>query len=576
MNLFIKCFSRWTCSFALCLSVLRAPAQVAVQIVTNFTGSTYFNGLNSGNSTAIPPDPNGAIGPKHFVELINGSFTVYDKTHGTNVQRIADWKFWQNAGLSAISSGTGLADPRIIYDPVSQRWFATMVDFDANAAGLGEDYTLEANDFLLAVSTNSDPRSFPNSSGSGAGSWHGFIFQADPDSGAFADFPTMGLDGEGVRISGDMFHGMDNPVGAALVSIPKADLITNTPTIANLTWFGVMSHADRGQVLQPVTCFDGTSHGNILAAGDVGSDGNPHSNLVCFAVTNATGPGAGLTDSTNLIVSPYLIPFNVDNIDPPQGWFTVPQPDNTTTLSGNDARFSSRVYAVGGVIYAVHSTELNGRMAIRWYRISAANQALLEAGTIADTDLDLFFPSIAANADGTVIVGCNGSSVNMNVSCYAIAGQTINGVTTFGSLILLQSGVTSYHGDDELLAELLDEPLLSRWGDYSTLSVDPTDPTRFWSIQMLPPDADNSDVWSTEITELLTSQPLPLLGIAVAGTNVLVSWPGSANGFQLQAAVSLTPAAAWTNVVQTLSTNGGIISALVPVSGHQQFFRLQK
>ena len=555
----------WTHSVALFLFVWGVPAQVAVQIGRNFTGSTYFNGVNSGNSAAIPPDPNGAIGPRHFVEFINGTVAVYNKTNGLSVQRKSNLKFWADAGL-IISRDSDVADPRVIYDPISQRWFVSQVDFDATAAALGQDYTLEANDFLLAVSATSDPTD----------QWHGFMFQADPDNGDFADFPTMGVDSNAVYLSGDMFHGLDNPVGAALVSIPKADLLGGTPTIANRTWFGVMDYDVRGQVLQPVTCFDGSSSGNILAAGDVGADGNAHSNLVSFAVQNAAGPGATNTASTNVSVSPYAVPFNSVNIDPPQGWFTALQPDGTTTLSGNDARFSARVYGVGGVIFAVHNTELNGRMAVRWYRLSAAHHTLLESGTIADTNLDLFFPAIAANTNGTVIIGCNGSGLDTYVSCYAIAGQTVNGVTTFGSLLLLQSGVTSYHGDDELWAELLDLPLLSRWGDYSTLSVDPADPTRFWSIQMFPPDAANSDVWSTQITELLTSQVLPPLNIAPAGTNVLVSWPSSAIGFELQSAASLAPPVPWANVTQMASTNGAIISVLVPVAGRQQFFRLKR
>jgi len=119
-------------------------------------------------------------------------------------------------------------------------------------------------------------------------------------------------------------------------------------------------------------------------------------------------------------------------------------------------------------------------------------------------------------------------------------------------------------------------PFISRWRDYSTVSVDPSDPTRFWSIQMFPSDAASNDVWSTQITELLTSQVLPHLTIAKTGTNVMVSWLGIAAGFQLQSATSLTPPIAWSNVTNTASTNGGTISVLVPVSGNQTFFRLQR
>src|SRR5439155_13743405 len=163
-------------------------------------------------------------------------------------------------------------------------------------------------------------------------------------------------------------------------------------------------------------------------------------------------------------------------------------------------RFSAKVYCVGGVLYAVHNTYLNGRIAIRWYRIRAADNVLLESGTIADTNLDLFFPSIAANAYGVVVIAFNGCSINTFISCYAMAGQTINGVTAFGNRLLLQASADSYHGFDE--AGLGNET--SRWGDYSATSVDPSDPNRFWAIQMYDSGSqfDLWSVWSTQITEL--------------------------------------------------------------------------
>ncbi len=97
-------------------------AQVTLQVGHNFTGSTY--GVNT---QALPPDSNGTIGPRHFVEFINGEFAVYNKTNGTNIKRISDLKFWSNAGVILATSDV-VTDPRIIFDPLSQRWFATMVD----------------------------------------------------------------------------------------------------------------------------------------------------------------------------------------------------------------------------------------------------------------------------------------------------------------------------------------------------------------------------------------------------------------------------------------------------------------
>jgi hypothetical protein len=541
--------------FSLCALLLAGtslPAQPTVTIGQNYPSSTY-----NVNSTALPPDANGAIGSKQFVEFINGTVAMYNKTNGVRMTRKTDVKFWADAGV-IVSSDSAVTDPRVIFDPLSQRWYATQVDFDATAS----DPTLESNDFLFALSDTSDA----------TGTWHGFSFQADPDTGFFADFPTLGVDSNAVYISGDFFFGNSSPVGPGLLSIPKSDLLTNTPSIANRTWFGVMDYSVRGQVLQPVTCFDGSSSGNILSVGDIGMTSDFHSNLVSFAVLNSATTNATLTASTNLIVLPYMVPDNAVEGAP---LLTPTQPDDTQALQANDARLSAKVYAVNGVIYAVHNTELNNRIAIRWYRINATTRTLMEMGTIADANLDLFFPSIAANSNGVVMICCNGCGLGTFVSSFAYPGATVNGVTTFGPSVLLQSGTTSYHGDDEQLADLLDTPPLSRWGDYSATSVDPNNSSNFWTIQMIPTD---TDVWTTQITQLIVSQAVqpPTLRIAAAGQNVQFSWPSSATGFQLQSASTLSPTPNWATLSPTLVTNGNSISAVLPISGAQNFFRLKQ
>jgi len=547
--------------FAFHQTVLLLCAQPVVTTVgRNFTGST----LNYNNYNGVPPDCNGAVGPRHFVEFINGNFTVYNKTNSNSV-RITDTKFWANAGVTLANSDL-LSDPRIIYDPSVQRWFASEVDFDGNAAQSGGDPTLEANDFLIAVSATSDPSSSP-------GTWHGFLFPADPDTGYFADFPTLGVDGIAAYLSADMYHGETNETGATLVSIPKSDLLAASPTIANRSSFGILDLAAHGQILQPNNCFDGSVTGKVLAASDLGNDSDPHSNIVSSTVLNAGGPAATLSPATFIPTLPWIVPDS-PYLSAPS--FHPIQPDGSDTLQANEARFSAKIPAVGGVLYAIHNTYLNDHIAIRWYRVRAADNALLESGTIADPNLDLFFPSIAANSYGVVVVCFNACGLSSYIGCCAMAGQTLNGVTTFGDRLTLQSGVTNYHDLNEIIGGLFGEPSTSRWGDYSATSVDPADPNRFWTIQMYPsgtdPNSLDSGVWSTQITELITT-PQPFLTIQPAGTNVTVSWPNVA-GYHLQFATNL-PSISWSNVVQTPLTNGTQLSVLLPVSPGRQFFRLQ-
>src|SRR5579871_1576027 len=81
-------------------------ASPVVNIGQNFIGSSFET-----NSQALPPDANGAIGPQHFVELINGAFNVYDKTTGENVLPLSDLDFWSGAGLN-LTSDQAITDPR--------------------------------------------------------------------------------------------------------------------------------------------------------------------------------------------------------------------------------------------------------------------------------------------------------------------------------------------------------------------------------------------------------------------------------------------------------------------------------
>ena len=528
-------------------------AAVTVTVGKNFIGSSYVT-----NSQFVPPDADGAIGPGRFMEFVNGTVAVYNTTNGLSVQRKNNLDFWTDAGV-VLSSVTQTSDPRVIYDPTVQRWFVVQVSLNSSAS----DPTTEANNFLLAVSATASPN----------GTWHGFKFQADPDNGYFADFPTLGVDSNAVYLSGD-FYSASVAKGPGLLSIPKADLISATPTVANRHWFGVMDYAVRGEVMQPAICFDGSGNGSVLSIGDIGNDSSPHSNVVWSAVQNAGGLSPTLSAAASLNVLPYEVPDNAD-LGVPQ--FTARQPDNSTTLMANDARLSASVYAVGGVLYAVHTTEISGRIALRWYRIRAADHALLEQGTIADANLDLFFPSIAANQYGVVVIGCNGSSAATLVSSFAYAGETRNGQTTFGGSTLLKAGVVNYHDGNEVLAQLLGDPVVpSRWGDYSALSVDPADPTRFWTIQTYPTAMDDSGVgiWSTQITEIIATTP-PSLAIAPAGTNVLVSWPLYAANYQLQVNTNLSSAASWTLLTPTTTTNGFVISALVAKNTAAKFFRLK-
>jgi hypothetical protein len=517
----------WLLSLGWLLLCSSSWAAVVVFVGQNFTGSTL--GVDS---TALPPDSNGAAGPDHFVEFINGRFSVYSKTNGARVQTKTDRVFWSQAGVT-VQSRWQFTDPRIVFDSLAQRWFAVEVDLDSLNSS-------RANHFLLAVSATADP----------TGAWNGVLFTADPGGVNFADFPTLGVDPAGVYLSADLFDPFERNIRPLLVSIPKANLLTATPTAGGRTSFTNLSYSTHGEILQPAVRLDAGPGGAALAVGDLGLDFNAHTTLKGVTILNAAS-NATLSAVATVDVSPYEVPIN------------PPQPDGSSNLDDGDTRFGAAVQAVGDVLYAVHGSQVNNRAAIRWYRISATDYSLLESGTISDTNLHFFFPSIAANAQGTVVIGFNGCSANTFVGSYAAVGQTVNGLTAFNSPRLLKAGVASYQnaGSDGV----------SRWGDYGATSTDPADTARFWTIQAIP---TGPSTWSTQITELITGPPS--LAITLSNSDAVVSWPAYAAGFQLQSNAFLNLTNAWNAVAQPPITNGNRLSVQLPASDTQTFFRLKQ
>src|SRR5262249_53572767 len=140
-----------------------------------------------------------------------------------------------------------------------------------------------------------------------------------------------------------------------------------------------------------------------------------------------------------------------------------------------DTRFSSHVVEQGNNIWAVQSVLVNGRDAIAWYRISVTTGSLVENGTIADSSLNFYYPAIAVNETGDVVIGFSGSSTTTFLSAYALTG-TFNGTTTtLGNPQVVKAGTGPYFLDFGTGR--------NRWGDYSEVVLDPNDHQTFWAVQ---------------------------------------------------------------------------------------------
>src|SRR5262245_4410084 len=102
----------------------------AFGIGQNFVASTL--GADSG---FLPPDTDGAVGPNHYVEFINGQFKVFNKSNGSVAESRSDSSFWTARANVSLSGVSFVSDPRIVYDHSSQRWFASEITVIKDAGG---------------------------------------------------------------------------------------------------------------------------------------------------------------------------------------------------------------------------------------------------------------------------------------------------------------------------------------------------------------------------------------------------------------------------------------------------------
>lgn len=425
---------------------------------TNFLGSTIYD------SGFIPPDTMGAVGMDHIVEMLNGAFAIYDKDTGALISRITLDEFWTDVAGVLIPAGDLTFDPRIIYDPTVDRYFAVSIDGGAPAAGI------VSNNVYVAVSATDDP----------TGDWHGFQFVADSVDGVrFNDYVTLGVDARGIYMATNNFLAPTSTgADVSLYYIPKADLLAPSPTIANMQRFENLNSSALGYgfTLQPAVDF-GTEDGTEILS-------NPGSGTILIETELIDAGGGVLT-----ITLPDQIVVPAFATAPPG------QQPNSPPLENVSPRFTSNVVKVGGSLWASHTvTGVSGRSAVRWYEIDADTNAVLQTGLIEDPELDFLDASIAVNEMGQVLIGFTGTGDTQFPSSMAVMGETDGGVTTFGTPEILAPGLGDYFVDFGSGR--------NRWGDYSATMVDPEsrNGNHFWTFQEL---VVTDDVWGVQITEVV-------------------------------------------------------------------------
>ena len=469
------------------------PTILAPAPMLNFDG--VGNGFTGPNGTftvaSAPPDTNGAVGPNHYVQIVNTDFAVFNKAGTALYGPVPINTLWSGFGGGCQANNDG--DPVVLYDPIADRWVISQ-------------FSVTTTPYLecVAVSQTGDP----------TGAYNRYAF--DYGSTDFPDYPKMGVWPDAYYATFNMFAGGTTFSGGKVCAYDRTRMLTGaaaTQQCFNVgTNFGGLLPADLDGVRQPPA----GSPNYVLALGPNVTD----TTLAFwkFHVDWTTPSNATLTGPTTLTVAAYTEACN--------GTTCIPQSGTGQQLDSLADRLMFRLayrnFGDHEALVANHSVTAGSSVGVRWYEIRSPSTTptIFQQGTYAPDSNFRWMGSIAMDQSGNMALGfsLSGSSLHPEIHYTGrLAGDT-PGLMTQGEGTLID-GAGSQSGSS-----------LSRWGDYSRMAVDPTDDCTFWYTNEYIP-SNGAFNWKTRIGSFkfpsCSSAPPVLTSITVSPASASVQTGGT-------------------------------------------------
>ncbi|MGC9024574.1 MAG: carboxypeptidase regulatory-like domain-containing protein, partial [Chloroflexia bacterium] len=413
----------------------------------------HFAGLNMTEAGGWhPPDTNGDVGPNHYIQVVNIAIGIFDKATGTPLVKISYDNFFQGPPGSPCDN-QNRGDVVALYDAMADRWIIT--DF---ALPSGESHE------CIAVSQSGDPIS---------GGWYFYDLDTeDPVYGSWCDYPKLGVWPDAYYLSCNMF----NPwIGAKVWALDRAAMLNGQP----MNW---------------VSFNAGSQYASLLPSNMKGAPppaGSPNY-FLSFDFPNTLHLWEFHVDWANPGNSTFTGPVDLTVADAGYiGEIPQPPPGNPLDSLGDRLMFSLHYRNRGSYesLWVNHTVLSNGVAGIRWYEVRdpGGTPFVYQQGTFQPDQHYRWMGSVATDQDGNMAVGYSIASTSMYPSI-RYAGR-LNGEVPG---LLLQGEALMVQGGGSQIGYASD-----RWGDYSLMTVDPTDDCTFWYTQEYMEATGNA--WSTRI-----------------------------------------------------------------------------
>ena len=474
-----------------------APA-AAMPAATSFEGLGNVDGY-------VPPDTNGDVGPSNYVETVNAAFAIYDKS-GTKLYGPAEINtLW--SGFGGLCESTNDGDPIVQYDQLANRWVISQFAFDIDAFG----GPVGPYDQCLAVSTTGDP----------TGSYYRYAFLISNTK--IDDYPKIAVWPDAYYMSVNQFDESCGFcfVGAGAIAFDRAKMIAGQAASLvyvdlDTNFFGMLPSDLDGSTTPPAGApdrfvqFDDNAWGY---AQDQLELWNFHVDWTTPANSTFTSGGTLATASFDSNMCGYDR-WCIDQPSPGEGLDAI-----SDRLM---YRLAYRRFSDHEAMVVTHTVDVgNDRGGVRWYELrrTTGSWSIFQQGTYAPGDGNSrWLGSAAMDQNGDLAIGYSVSGGATNPAI-RYAGRLVGdpaGQLTQGEATLRAGGGVQTFG-------------FSRWGDYSSLDVDPTDDCTFWYANEYYPASSDYD-WHTRIGsfKFASCGPAPTIGgfsppNGAAGTSVTIT-----------------------------------------------------
>ncbi len=426
-----------------------AVAQTEVLPPVSTTPGFNFDGITDAQGGGfVPPDTNAAVGDTQVVETVNVAYAVWDKATGTQTMAPKSIQtLYTNLGGECATGN--LSDPTVKYDIAAARWIITMIAFNNS---------FSVNDACVAVSTTDDA----------TGTFNLYAFSYGK---VLPDYPKLGVWPDAYYLTTDSFPSGGAFTGAESCALDRAQMLAGTTATAvcfqrKTTDYAMLPADQDGATAPPAGA---PNYEMDLAT-------TTSLNLYQFHVDFVTTSNSTFTGPTKVTVAAYTDACASTGV-------CIKQPTGGESLDALGDRLMYRLaYRNFGSYESMvvdHSIKASGTgkapSAVRWYEVRSpgSSPVVFQSGTVGGgtSSVSNWMGSIAEDKNGDIALGYSSSGTTLDPSIYYVGRVPTDGVGKMESAALVVKGAGVQKSSS------------NRWGDYSSMAIDPIDDCTFWYAQ---------------------------------------------------------------------------------------------